>query len=248
MGYALVAERKTEGRRRRYNPPADVRRTSLAELLSEIGRPDLEDEQLPFLGAGKGAPVDIFYSGRPDLLKRPAIAIVGARDVSEAGASRARRLARELSEAGVTIVSGLAKGVDVNAHRSAISAGGATVAVIGTPLTQAYPAEHAELQEEIAARHLLISPFPEGSRVFPSNFPKRNRVMAAVSDGSAIVEASDTSGTLHQAAECQNLGRWLFILRAVAEDPKLTWPAKFIGRPKVRVVSSTQEIMDAIAK
>jgi len=122
------------------------------------------------------------------------------------------------------------------------------VAVIGTSLSQAYPAEHAGLQEDIAERHLLISPFPEGSRVFPSNFPKRNRVMAAVSDGSAIIEASDTSGTLHQAVECQKLGRWLFILRAVAEDSKLTWPAKFIGKPKVVVVSSTQEILDALAR
>lgn len=248
MGYALVSDHRPEGRKRRYRPPHDVRSTSLGTLLGEIGRPNLEDDQLPFLGAGKGAPVELFYSGSIDLLKQPAIAIVGARDVSEAGAARARRLSRELSEAGVTIVSGLAKGVDVNAHRSAISAGGATVAVIGTSLSQAYPAEHAELQEDIAERHLLISPFPEGSRVFPSNFPKRNRVMAAVSDGSAIIEASDTSGTLHQAVECQKLGRWLFILRAVAEDSKLTWPAKFIGKPKVVVVSSTQEILDALAR
>lgn len=248
MGYALMAEADSARRRRRYRPPADVKTVSLHDLLESIGRPNLEEDQLPFLGAGKGAPVELFYSGQLDLLKRPAIAIVGARDVSEAGAARARRLSKELADSGVTIVSGLAKGVDVNAHRAAIASGGATAAVIGTPLSQAYPAEHGELQEDIAENHLLISPFPDGTRVFPSNFPKRNRVMAAVSDGSAIIEASDTSGTLHQAAECQKLGRWLFILRAVAEDPKLSWPANFIGKPKVKVISSTQEILDAISR
>lgn len=243
-----MAEASSARRRKRYHPPADVRTISLGDLLGRVDRPNLDEDQLPFLGAGRGAPVELFYSGQLDLLNRPAIAIVGARDVSEAGAARARRLAKELSEASVTIVSGLAKGVDVNAHRAAMAAGGATVAVIGTPLSQAYPAEHGELQEDIAENHLLLTPFPNGTRVFPSNFPKRNRVMAAVSDGSAIIEASDTSGTLHQAAECQKLGRWLFILRAVAEDPKLSWPAKFIGNPKVKVISSTQEILDAIAK
>lgn len=247
MGYALMSSSKPLERTKRYQPPSDVHRTSLRELLGEIGRPDLEDQQLPFLGEGVGAPVELFYSGRMALLKRPSIAIVGARNVSDAGAARARRLSKELAEAGVTIVSGLAKGVDAHAHRSAIAAGGSTVGVIGTSIAQAYPAENAELQREIADHHLLISPFPQGARVFPSNFPKRNCVMAAVSEGSAIVEASDTSGTLHQAAECQRLGRWLFILRTLAEDTRLTWPAKFIGRPKVLVVSSSQQIAEALA-
>jgi len=105
-----------------------------------------------------------------------------------------------------------------------------------------------DLQQSIYRDHLLVSPFPAGEQVYPSNFPKRNRVMAALSDASVIVEASDTSGTLHQAAECQRLGRWLFIMRAVAEDRKLKWPAKFIGKPKVAVLTSTAGIFDVVRR
>jgi DNA processing protein len=130
----------------------------------------------------------------------------------------------------------------------AIEAGGRVVAVIGTPLDKAYPAENAELQKAIYRDHLLVSPFPSGEQVFPSNFPKRNRVMAALSDATVIVEASDTSGTLHQAAECQRLGRWLFIMRSVAEDRKLKWPVKFIGKPKVAVLASTADILDVVRR
>jgi predicted Rossmann fold nucleotide-binding protein DprA/Smf involved in DNA uptake len=95
---------------------------------------------------------------------------------------------------------------------------------------------------------LLLSPFKEGERVFKSNFPARNRVMAAISDATVIIEASDTSGTLHQAAECVRLGRWLFISKSVVEDPTLTWPQKFLGQPKVRVLASAIDVIDAIGK
>jgi DNA processing protein len=124
--------------------------------------------------------------------------------------------------------------------------GGRVAAVIGTPLDKAYPAENAELQHDIYRRHLLMTPFCVGERVFRSNFPTRNRVMAAISDATAIIEASDTSGTLHQAAECVRLGRWLFIAKSVVDDPQLTWPARFLGQPKVRVLVSTSDILDAI--
>ena len=84
--------------------------------------------------------------------------------------------------------------------------------------------------------------------MFRSNFPKRNRVMALLSDATVIVEASDTSGSLHQAAECLKNNRWLFIMRTVANDPSLSWPEKFIGKPRVAVLSSTEEILAAIAR
>ena len=92
----------------------------------------------------------------------------------------------------------------------------------------------------------MISPFSEGQVVYKSNFPVRNRVMAALSDATVIIEASDTSGTLHQAAECQRLGRWLFIAKSVADDPALKWPRKFLGLPKTKVLASTAEIIDCL--
>ena len=135
--------------------------------------------------------------GNPDesVSSKHALAVIGARKASELGRRRARQFARQLAENGVVVVSGLADGIDTEALEAAIDAGGKVVGVIGTPLSKAYPAKNAELQEAIYRDHLLISQFPSGARVFPSNFPARNRTMAALSDASVVIEASDTSGT-----------------------------------------------------
>jgi DNA processing protein len=235
------------GKRRKYRPPIDTVSSTLTAVLDVLGKPPLEAKQYSMLAQGQSkSDTHLFYAGDLSLLARRSVAVVGARAVSEEGAARARRLARELGAAGIVVVSGLAKGVDVNAHTAAVAAGGTTVAVIGTPLDIAYPAEHAALQEEIAARFLLISPFASGSRVFQSNFPKRNRVMAALTDGTVIVEASDSSGTLHQAVECERLGRWLFILRSVYENPRLDWPKRFENYSRFRVVDTTANIAEAV--
>ncbi len=188
----------------------------------------------------------IWCVGDTSLLKSRCVAIVGTRNVSSEGAARARRLAKELAAAGVVVVSGLAKGVDTEALQSAIDSGGRVIAVIGTPITQAYPAENKRLQERIYRDHLLISQFEPGERVFQSNFPERNKLMAAISDGSAIVEAGETSGTLHQAAECMRLGRWLFICKNVIENPDLTWPARFKDYPNCVTLCSTADILRSL--
>jgi DNA processing protein len=236
--------------RARYVPPKDTAETTLNELLAQAGRRGLDERQSDLLRSdgrkgGKGD-VRIFYVGDISLLAKRCVSIVGTREVSETGWLRATRLARELAESGIVIVSGLAKGVDTAALTSAISAGGKTVGVIGTPLSKAYPIENHELQEAIWRDHLLMTPFGPGETVWKTNFPKRNRVMAAISDATVIVEASDTSGTLHQAAECQRLGRWLFIMKSVAEDTKLRWPASFLGRPNTAVLGETKEIVSAL--
>jgi len=217
----------------------------LNEILDEVGRTRLPPKQAHLFGRES---IDLYCAGNLDLLKSPVVAIVGTRDVSEAGRLRARRLARELVEARVVVMSGLAKGVDRAAHEGAIDAGGGTVAVIGTPLSKAYPAENSELQEAIYREHLLVSPFGEGETVFRSNFPKRNRVMAALSDATVIIEASDTSGTLHQAAECQSLGRWLFIARSLVENPAVKWPKDFLGKSRTAVLDSTEDVLRAIGR
>jgi DNA protecting protein DprA len=254
MGAKKAPLARAEGRRApakqplrsSYQKPTEQRIVSLNDLLKKVDRSPLEKKQLDLLGRGDNADIDLYYAGLLDILGARAVSIVGTREVSAEGAARARKLARELAAVGVVVVSGLAKGVDAEALSSAIDAGGKTVAVIGTPLSKAYPAENSKLQETIYREHLLISPFADGEQVFRSNFPKRNRVMAALSDATVIVEASDTSGTLHQAAECQRLGRWLFIMRSVAEDPGLSWPRNFIGKPNVAVLSKTSDIFDAL--
>jgi len=144
------------------------------------------------------------------------------------------------------VVSGLAAGVDAIALGSAIRSGGRVIAVIGTPLNKAYPAQNVDMQEEIYRSHLLLSQFEIGERTFPSSFPARNRTMAAISDASVIIEASETSGTLHQAAECVRLGRWLGISKSVVEDPDLTWPEKFLKYEKCVVLESTGDLIERV--
>jgi len=190
----------------------------------------------------------LHLAGNAELLQRRKVAIVGAREATSAGLTRARRLARELVAEGITIVSGLARGIDTAALEAALEAGGSVIAVIGTPLDTAYPAENRRLQERIYTEQLLISPFADGTQTYKSSFPQRNRVMAALADATVIMEASDTSGTLHQAAECGRLGRWLFIAKSVTEDPKLKWPARFLGQPLVAVLSTTADILEKIKR
>lgn len=175
------------------------------------------------------APGQVFVAGDVALLRAPhRIAIVGARDASPDGLRRAGKLAAQLAERQAVVVSGLAEGIDAAAHRAAMAVGGRTIAVIGTPLNRCYPARHAALQEEIYRAHLLVSQFPPGAKVSASSFPARNRTMAMISHASVVVEASDSSGSLSQAAEVRRLGRTLFIMRSVAENARLAWPAAFL--------------------
>jgi DNA processing protein len=120
------------------------------------------------------------------------------------------------------------------------------IAVIGTPIDKAYPAENKRLQERIYREHLLISQFEAGRRVFQGNFPERNKLMAAITDATAIIEAGEASGTLHQAAECVRLRRWLFIPRSVMDDPLLRWPDRFRHETTVRILTDTADILSVL--
>jgi DNA processing protein len=234
--------------RRRYRPPEidGVACVPIATLIDGV-RSISPAQQAKLPGVADG----LFCVGDRDLVRRKSVAVVGSRKVSERGAQRARQLARELVKRDIVVVSGLAYGVDINAHTSAIEHGGRTIAVIGTPVDNAYPAAHADVQEQIYRHHLLVSPFPSGSRVFPSNFLQRNKVMAAISDATCIVEAGETSGSLSQARECIALGRWLFILKSVLSSD-VKWPHEFINpsdktkAERVRVVETIDDIVDVI--
>lgn len=235
-------------RQRVYEPPpANLVHTARLWSLLPPWRAVTEVHQKHLgLPMEPGGP-EVWTVGNTELLRSKCVAVVGTRDVSEDGARRARRIARELGRASVVVVSGLAKGVDKEALEAAIEDGGRVVATIGTPVTTAYPAENRRLQERIYRDHLLISQFRPGSRVFPSNFPARNKVMATITDATVIIEASDTSGTLHQAAHCVKLGRWLFIAKSLVDDPRCRWTGNFVGRyPTVRILSDTREVLEAL--
>lgn len=187
----------------------------------------------------------LYAAGDVSLLDRPGVSVVGSRGASEEGRRRAWQLARELVRAEIVVVSGLASGIDTAAHSAALAYGGRTIAVIGTPIDKAYPRENADLQEQIYRQHLLISPFPAGTRTFRSHFPARNRVMARLSRATVIIEAGDTSGALHQAAASMAMRRPLFIAASVVESPRLTWPARFVGKPGVYVLRSAAQVIEA---
>jgi DNA processing protein len=175
----------------------------------------------------------------------PRVAIIGSRRASNAGLRRTAKLARELVGEGVAIVSGLAEGIDTAAHSSAIEAGGRTIAVIGTPIDVAYPARNRELQNLIAAEHLLISQFGSGTPIQRGNFPQRNRTMALFSHASVIIEAGESSGSLSHGWEALRLGRPLFLLRSIMENPALKWPASLIEYGAC-VLSRTEDVLEAI--
>lgn len=171
------------------------------------------------------APSVLFASGNLRTpLPHPRVSIVGTRSPSDEGREAASRIASELASRGVTVVSGLAAGIDTAAHTGAISSGGDTIAVLGTPLSGSYPAQNRELQRFIMENHLAVSQFDEGYPVRPGNFVMRNRVMALMSDATVIVESGEKGGSLHQGWEAIRLGRPLFIRHPVLADDRLLWP------------------------
>jgi DNA processing protein len=177
----------------------------------------------------KHAPKTLFVAGDTSILEQGGrVSIVGARKASAEGLKRASKLAGLLARRGIVVVSGLAEGVDTAAHEATIKNGGRTIAVLGTPLDKVYPKQNAGLQHEIMRDHLVVSQYPVGYPVQPKNFPQRNRTMALISDATVIIEATDTSGSLHQGWEALRLGRHLFITKSIFENAALTWPEEMI--------------------
>lgn len=188
------------------------------DLLEELNCVELQN-----------APEKVFISGDTTILRNHlSIAIIGSRQPTKNGIHRARFLVKQVVKRGGTVVSGLATGIDTAVHHAAIEMGGSTVAVIATPLDKIYPRNNKILQECIARDHLLISQFPRDSLIKPYNFIMRNKTMALVSDATVIIEAGNKSGTIHQAWEAIRLGRPLFILESLANNPNISWPKELI--------------------
>jgi DNA processing protein len=166
----------------------------------------------PLLRAISDAPSGLFLRGTADseLLARPAVAVVGARACSGYGAQVARMLGRELAAAGLVVVSGLARGIDGEAHRGALEAGGATVAVLGCGVDRDYPAVHGELARCIASTGLIVSEYAPGVEPAPWRFPARNRIVAGLARATVVVEARERSGALITADFALEEGREVY--------------------------------------
>lgn len=237
----MFAEAETE-RRMKYRPPGKIEAFDVMKEIEGVRSVSSEEQKrFDFLGDESL----VYAAGDRSLLQQRSVAVIGTRNVSENGKKRAWKLAKELAEAGIVVVSGLAKGVDFNAHAACIRAGGRTISVIGTPLDRAYPAAHKRLQMEIYSDHLLISPFEVGTRTYPHHFPKRNQVMALISDATVVVEAGETSGTIHQAKECMRLGRHLFFMKSMVDKTK--WAQSFLDSyERAYVLSSTEGLISIV--
>ncbi|TML10380.1 MAG: DNA-protecting protein DprA, partial [Actinobacteria bacterium] len=186
-----------------------LRRSDLPELLRQIHDP----------------PRALFLRGSADaeILGRPAVAIVGARACSPYGSQVARMLGRELAAAGLVVVSGLARGVDGEAHRGALEAGGLTVAVLGCGIDRDYPAAHADLARRICERGLVVSEYEPCVEPAPWRFPARNRIIAGLAAATVIVEARERSGALITADFALEDGA-ISIARV---EGKAVFPARF---------------------
>lgn len=173
----------------------------------------------------KYAPELLYIQGSLEIpLPCPKVSIIGTRKPSTRGLIDAQSIAKTLTENQIIITSGLAEGIDTAAHRTAIDNGGRTIAVLGTPLNKVYPKKNLGLQQEIMENHLAISQFPVGYPITKKNFIIRNRTMALISDASIIVEAGNSSGSLHQGWETLRLGRPLFIWKSLLNNSDLDWP------------------------
>jgi DNA processing protein len=161
----------------------------------------------------------LYVKGNCSLLNRFALAVVGSRNATAQGIANAQEFARSLSDAGITIVSGLALGVDAAAHHGGLAGAASSIAVVGTGLDIVYPARNRALAHALAERGALISEFPLGTPALASNFPRRNRVISGISRGCLVVEAALQSGSLITARLANEQGREVFALPGSIHSP-----------------------------
>jgi len=191
------------------------------------------------------APLVLFAQGRRELLGRAALAVVGSRNATRQGARNAAAFAAHLGRAGLTIVSGLAAGIDAAAHEGALDAGADTVAVLGTGIDVVYPAAHAALTARIAAQGLLLSEYAAGSEPLPFHFPRRNRLIAALSRGVLVVEAAPQSGSLITARLAADLGREVFAIPGSIHSP-LSRGCHQLLRDGAKLVETAQDVLEEL--
>ena len=229
----------------------DVRRAA-ARALAWAAEPGhavvtLADEGYPRLLLEIPDPPALLYaSGRAELLQRPALAIVGSRNATQQGEANAQALARALSESGLTIVSGLALGIDAAAHRGGLAGAGSTIAVLGTGIDVVYPSRNATLAAEVAERGLLISEFPLGTAPAGQNFPRRNRLISGIARGCLVVEAALASGSLITARAAADQGREVFAMPGSIHSP-LAKGCHALIKSGAKLVESAEDVLAELA-
>ncbi len=191
-------------------------------------------------------PCLLYVKGRVGLLSRPSIAMVGSRNATAQGLANAESFAKALSTGGLTIVSGLALGIDAAAHRGGLAGEGSTVAFIGTGADRIYPARNAALARQIAEKGAIVSEFPLGMPPLQYNFPKRNRLIAGLARGVLVVEAAQKSGSLITARLAGEIGREVFAIPGSIHSP-LSKGCHELIKQGAKLVDDARDILDELA-
>jgi DNA processing protein len=184
----------------------------------------------------------LYAQGRVELLQMPSVAVVGSRNPTPQGSDNARAFARHLSQSGLTVVSGLALGIDGAAHEGALDGPGSTVAVMGTGADRIYPARHRALAHRIAEHGLLLTEFDLGMPPLAENFPRRNRVIAGLARGTLVVEAALPSGSLSTAHAAVEAGREVFAIPGSIHSPQSRGCHALI-KQGAKLVESSEDIL-----
>jgi DNA processing protein len=187
-------------------------------------------------------PLLLFVRGRVELLQTLLLGVVGTRRPTPYGIAVSERLSGDLSHAGLTIASGMARGIDTAAHRGTLAAGGDTVAVLGCGVDVVYPSENKKLAGEIAARGLIVSEFPMGTTAFPQNFPVRNRIISGMSVGVLVVEGAQYSGSAITAKLAMDQGREVFAVPGNITS-KLSWGPNLLIKQGARLVQDWNDVI-----
>jgi DNA processing protein len=187
-------------------------------------------------------PPVLFARGRMELLGSLMVGVVGTRRPTAYGTAAATRLATDLAAAGLTIASGMARGIDTAAHRAALKAGGDTVAVFGCGVDEVYPAENRKLAEEIRQGGLILSEFPMGSPPYPQNFPIRNRIISGMSAGVLVVEGGEYSGSAITAKLAAEQNREIFAVPGNITS-KMSWGPNLLIKQGAKLVQEWNDVV-----
>ena len=205
----------------------------------------LDDPEYPVaLRELRDAPLYLIAKGAR-LLEGPAVAIVGARRATPYGLEIARHLAEDLAQAGVTVVSGLARGIDGAAHEGALAVRGCTLAVLGSGIDVIYPREHLSLAERVIGTGTLLSERPVGAAPLAAHFPARNRILAGMTQGTVVIEAAERSGSLITARLANENGREVFAVPGRIDSP-LSFGAHLLIREGATLVRSVEDVLEQI--
>jgi DNA processing protein len=209
-----------------------------AAVLVTIGDPRYP----PLLREIYDPPILLFARGRLELLQSIMLGVVGTRRPTPYGLAVAERLSGDLARAGLTIASGMARGIDTAAHKGTLAAGGDTVAVLGCGVDIIYPSENRKLAGELAAKGLILSEFPMGSVAFPQNFPIRNRIISGMSVGVLVVEGAQYSGSAITAKLAMDQGREVFAVPGNVTS-KLSWGPNLLIKQGAKLIQDWNDVV-----